>query len=52
MDPGEQSTTGVCLPPNARLERDVPYGDDPQQRLAVYIPAQAKGAPVILMVHG
>lgn len=52
MDLGEQSTTGVRLPQDARLERDVPYGDDPQQRLDVYIPGQAKGAPVILMVHG
>lgn len=52
MDPGELSTTGVRLPPEVRLERDVPYGDDPQQRLDVYIPGQAKGAPVILMVHG
>jgi len=43
MDPGEQSTTGVCLPPNARLERDVPYGDDPQQRLDVYIPRPGQG---------
>lgn len=52
MDPGEQSTTGVRLPPEARLERDVPYGDDPQQRLDVYMPSQAKTAPIILMVHG
>ena len=52
MDPGDQSTTGVRLPPEARFQRDVPYGDDPQQRLDVYIPGQAKGAPVILMVHG
>ena len=52
MDPGELSTTGVRLPPEGRLERDLPYGDDPQQRLDVYIPGQVKAAPVILMVHG
>lgn len=52
LDPDEQSTTGVRLPPNARLERDLPYGNDPQQRLDVYLPAQAKGAPIIFMVHG
>lgn len=52
MGLGGPSTTGVRLPPKARLERDLPYGDDSQQRLDVYIPSQAKGAPVILMVHG
>ncbi|MDE3051004.1 MAG: hypothetical protein KGJ48_14025, partial [Nitrospirota bacterium] len=44
MDPGELSTTGVRLPPEGRLERDLPYGDDPQQRLDVYIPGQVKAA--------
>jgi hypothetical protein len=43
MDLGELSTTGVRLPPEARVECDVPYGNDPQQRLDVYIPGQAKG---------
>lgn len=52
MDIGELSTTGVPLPAEAWLERDIPYGNDPQQRLDVYIPRQAKAAPVILMVHG
>ena len=52
MDLGEQSTTGMRLPSNARLERDLPYGTDPQQRLDVYIPDQAKGVPIIFMVHG
>ena len=42
----------VVLPPGARLERDVAYGSDAAQRLDVYIPAQARNAPVILMVHG
>ena len=52
MDPGEQSATGMRLPPDARLDRDVPYGTDPQQRLDVYLPTQAKVAPIILIVHG
>ena len=52
MEAGDQSTTGVRLPPGARLERDLSYGNDPQQRLDIYMPAQAKAAPVILMVHG
>jgi len=33
-------------------ERDLAYGNDSQQRLDVYIPSQAKAAPIILMVHG
>jgi acetyl esterase/lipase len=52
IDPAEQSTTAVRLPPDARLERDLPYGTDPQQRLDVYLPAQSKGAPILCMVHG
>lgn len=52
LDLGEQSATGTRLPTNVRIERDLSYGNDPQQRLDVYMPAQAKGAPVIFMVHG
>jgi len=52
LDLGEQSATGTRLPSNARIERDLPYGNDPQQRLDVYLPAQAKAAPIIFMVHG
>ena len=52
LDLGEQSATGMRLPTNARLERDLSYGNDPQQRLDVYLPAQAKAAPIIFMVHG
>ncbi len=40
LDLGEQSATGVRLPSNVRIERDVSYGNDPQQRLDVYLPAQ------------
>lgn len=32
--------------------RDQPYGDAPAQRFDIYAPAQAEGAPLILMVHG
>ena len=42
----------ITLPPNVRVQRDVAYGSDPQQRFDVYIPAGAHDAPVILMVHG
>lgn len=31
---------------------DIPYGKDVDQVLDVYIPADAKNAPVIFMVHG
>jgi acetyl esterase/lipase len=42
----------VVLPNGAQLERDVAYGPDPEQRMDVYRPANARNAPVILMVHG
>ena len=42
----------VSLPSGVRLVSDVPYGKDSQQRMDVYLPQQAKGAPVIFMVHG
>lgn len=48
----EPSTSSIPLPAGARLERDLSYGNDPQQRLDVYMPAQAKAAPIIFMVHG
>jgi len=42
----------VVLPPGARAEQDLAYGDDPAQKLDVYIPQDAKNAPIIFMVHG
>ncbi len=35
-----------------RIQRDVAYGPDARQRFDVYAPQQARGAPVIFMVHG
>jgi acetyl esterase/lipase len=32
--------------------RDLAYGNDPRQKLDVYLPANAHDAPVIFMVHG
>jgi arylformamidase len=52
LDLGEQSATGMRLPSDLRIERDLAYGTDPQQRLDVYLPPQAKAAPIIFMVHG
>ncbi|OIR17861.1 carboxylesterase [mine drainage metagenome] len=42
----------ITLPSGAKVIHDVPYGKDSQQRMDVYLPAQAAGAPVIFMVHG
>ena len=42
----------VDLPPGARVERDVAYGPASRQRLDVYMPAHADGAPILVMVHG
>ena len=49
-----QSDAGVeaSLPAGTRVVRDVAYGSDPRQRFDVYAPAQAQGAPLILLVHG
>lgn len=48
------SFAGPVIAPQApmRVLRDVPYGRDPAQRFDVYAPGDAKGAPVIFMVHG
>lgn len=40
------------LPPGARVERDIAYGHDPAQALDVYLPADAAGAAILLVVHG
>lgn len=49
---GTRAFRRMELPPGARLLRDVAYGSDPRQRMDVYLPAQAQGAPVLLLVHG
>jgi acetyl esterase/lipase len=40
------------IPSGARVERELPYGDSPRQRLDVYLPDGATKAPLIFMVHG
>jgi arylformamidase len=40
------------LPDGVRVLRDVAYGADPAQRFDVYLPADARNAPLIVMVHG
>jgi acetyl esterase/lipase len=46
------ATDPFPLPAGARAERNLAYGRDPRQRLDLYTPAHAHGAPAILMVHG
>ena len=46
------SWAGQALPGGGVVERDLPYGSDAQQRLDVYRPAHANGAPILFMVHG
>ena len=38
--------------PPAQIQRDLAYGSDKQQRLDLYLPSNARQAPVLLMVHG
>jgi acetyl esterase/lipase len=40
------------LPPGTRVFHDVHYGDGALQAFDVYAPADARGAPVVFMVHG
>ncbi|NUS37766.1 MAG: alpha/beta hydrolase [Lysobacter sp.] len=54
---GSDAMTGrmapATVPPGVRVLRDIPYGDDPHQRLDVYVPEHgASRAPVVFMVHG
>lgn len=42
----------VDLPAGVHVVRDVAYGSDPRQRFDVYMPTNARQAPVILLVHG
>jgi arylformamidase len=49
---GESAGPDATLPADGRVERDVAYGTDPQQRIDVYLPARAGRAPVVVMVHG
>ena len=46
------ASIGYALPSGMKLLSDIPYGKDKDQTLDVYIPADAKDAPVIFMVHG
>lgn len=52
VDEGLAVDARFVLPAGAAVERDLNYGDDPAQRLDVYRPVSASGAPVMLFVHG
>lgn len=40
------------LPPGARVLKDQAYGNEAQQTYDVYAPKEARGAPILFMVHG
>lgn len=42
----------VAVPAGATAVRDVAYGNDPAQHFDVYLPANARNAPVLFYVHG
>ncbi|MDI1301858.1 MAG: alpha/beta hydrolase [bacterium] len=46
------TTSRAALPTGVRVLRDIAYGSDPKQTMDVYLPPNAKAAPVIFMVHG
>ncbi len=48
----ERGSMHVTLPAGVTVVRDVAYGNDPAQRLDVYLSGKPHNAPVIVMVHG
>jgi arylformamidase len=52
LDAGSGQRSVFALPPGARSAPDLAYGSDPAQKLDVFIPKDAKAAPIIVMVHG
>ncbi len=51
-DRPERPPQDAVLASNSVLTANVPYGDDPLQRLDVYAPRDAKQAPIVIFVHG
>jgi len=49
---GSEGKAKVKLPAGARALMDQSFGSDPAQKLDVYMPANARGAPILMMVHG
>jgi len=53
--PGSFALAGPAVPAGVDLIADLAYGQDPRQRMDVYLPAKTANAakvPVIVMVHG
>jgi acetyl esterase/lipase len=48
----DRPAQGAVVAKNTALRADVAYGKDEKQRLDVYSPKGAKGAPVVVFVHG
>ena len=48
-DGNSEPSGGASLPSGVKVLRDVPYGQDEQQRMDVYLPPQATNAPVIFI---
>lgn len=40
------------LPAGVTLKKDVAYGSAPDQKMDIYLPANAKDAPILVMAHG
>jgi len=49
---GSEGKAKFTLPGGARVLMDQSYGPDAAQKLDIYIPKGAKGAPILFMVHG
>src|SRR5688500_3928672 len=50
--PGIASAAESDVPSVTRVLADIAYGPDPRQRFDVYIPPEARNAPVLILVHG
>lgn len=50
--PGIASAAESDVPAGTRVLADIAYGPDPRQRFDVYIPPEARNAPVLFLVHG
>lgn len=52
LEADDDAATDLVLPAGTRTLRDLAYGPDVRQRIDVYLPANAAGAPLLVMVHG
>ena len=52
LEDGAEDGQQAKIPDGVKVLRNISYGSDEAERFDVYLPQQAKGAPVIFMVHG